>query len=324
VPVATESRREAHGVRSCKKAFAFAGPGHIDWSPCIESIRSSGDELLFSERIAVEPRIRRVAPGPVAGQPGVLANAARDWAPARRHPQQTNVGESSTLKSRYAALIDWGLPIVCLIGLTLPFWTTDLDVDVVSRFYTPGVGWTHGGEQPWAFLYHYGWIPAWIVAIASLAIFVASFWKASLHSLRRPAIFLVLVMIVGNGLIVNVVFKQNWGRPRPRDLVEFDGDRGFVKAWVKSPPENGNSFVSGHAATGFYLLAPFFLLRRRSKRWAFVFVAIGLAYGSIMGLARITQGAHFPSDVLWSLGLIYLTGLALLYLLHPDRDTRSP
>ncbi|MFH1755629.1 MAG: phosphatase PAP2 family protein, partial [Candidatus Latescibacterota bacterium] len=132
--------------------------------------------------------------------------------------------------------------------------------------------------------------------------------------------FLVLVMIVGPGLIVNSVFKQNWGRPRPRDLVEFSGGKPYVMVWDKRSPDGGNSFASGHASTGFYLFTPFFFLRRRSKYWALFFLASGLGYGSLIGLARIIQGAHFLSDVVWAGGFVYLSGLAFFYLLRPDRE----
>jgi membrane-associated PAP2 superfamily phosphatase len=40
----------------------------------------------------------------------------------------------------------------------------------------------------------------------------------------------------------------------------------------------------------------------------------------MMGYARISQGAHFLSDVLWSLGIVYLTGLALFYLMARQRE----
>jgi membrane-associated PAP2 superfamily phosphatase len=32
----------------------------------------------------------------------------------------------------------------------------------------------------------------------------------------------------------------------------------------------------------------------------------------------MVQGDHFASDVLWSLGFVYLTGLALSYLILTD------
>lgn len=221
------------------------------------------------------------------------------------------------MSSKYRAIIDWTVPLVLLAGLTIPFWVTDLDVAVAGRFYVQSAGWMHGGDQPWSALYHYGVIPAWVLSVSALVIFVASFWVRRFVTFRRAALFLVLVMIVGPGLLVNDLFKERWGRPRPKDLVEFSGEKQFVKVWVKSAPENGNSFVSGHASTGFYLLTPYFLLRRRAKWWALFFVVLGLGYGSLIGLARIVQGAHFLSDVLWALGIVYLTGLAFLYALRP-------
>ena len=230
------------------------------------------------------------------------------------------------MSTRRLALLDWSLALVVLVGLSVPFWTTDLDLATATRFYTPGAGWAHGGDHPWDLLYHYGLIPAWVVALSALAVFVASFWWGKIRAHRRAALFLVLVMVVGPGLLTNTVFKQNWGRPRPRDLVEFNGDRAYVKPWVKSASENGNSFASGHAAMAFYLLTPYFLFRRRSKAWALFFVGLGLTYGALMGWARMEQGMHFLSDVLWALAFVYLSGLALFYVLrlHVEPDRRSP
>jgi membrane-associated PAP2 superfamily phosphatase len=209
---------------------------------------------------------------------------------------------------------------VVLVGLTIPFWMTDLDVSIARRFYETGAGWARGGQFPWNALFHYGVIPAWVLAVSALAVLVASFWAARCRPHRRAAIFLVLAMMVGPGLVVNNVFKQHWGRPRPRDLVVFGGDRDYVKPWVKSPRGNGNAFVSGHAATGFYLLVPYFLLRRRSKARAASLVALGVGYGAIIGVARMAQGAHFLSDILWALGFVYLSGLALFYALRLDQS----
>jgi lipid A 4'-phosphatase len=125
-------------------------------------------------------------------------------------------------------------------------------------------------------------------------------------------------------VFVNDIFKEQWGRPRPRDMVQFGGTREYVEPLIKSPPEHGGSFASGHAATGFYLLTPYFLLRRRTPGRAAIVFACGIAYGTLVGIARIAQGAHFLSDVLWALGLVYLTALTLFYLLRLDRAVAPP
>jgi len=226
---------------------------------------------------------------------------------------------SRTRKSSIA--LDWSIPLLLLSGLTVVFRVTDLDLSTSARFFEPGTGWPMGGEQPWSFLYHCGVVPAWIMSLSALGIFIASLFRSRWARYRRRCAFLVLVMIVGPGLLVNALFKQNWGRPRPRDLVEFSGEKQYVPLLAKRSPGSGNSFASGHASTGFYLFAPYFFLRRRSKKWAVFFLVLGLSYGSLVGLARIIQGAHFLSDVVWAGGLVYLSGLVFYYVLRPDRES---
>jgi membrane-associated PAP2 superfamily phosphatase len=51
-------------------------------------------------------------------------------------------------------------------------------------------------------------------------------------------------------------------------------------------------------------------------------LATGIAYGIVMGIARMAQGGHFPTDVLWS-GIIVLSIVAALYYLVfriPEHD----
>jgi lipid A 4'-phosphatase len=222
------------------------------------------------------------------------------------------------------ALLDWTLPCVLLAAMTLPFWLTDLDVRVARPFYVPGEGWPVGAQPLWKFLKQYGVAPAWIIAVSALTVWIASFFRPALRAARRGAMFLVFVMTIGPGVLVNDVFKEQWGRPRPRDLIEFGGTRAYVAPLIKSPPEYGGSFASGHAATGFYLLTPYFLLRRRWPwRAAAVFVA-GIGYGALVGYARIVQGAHFLSDVIWALGIVYLTAVVFFYLFRLQRDIAPP
>jgi membrane-associated PAP2 superfamily phosphatase len=49
-------------------------------------------------------------------------------------------------------------------------------------------------------------------------------------------------------------------------------------------------------------------------------LAGGLSYGLLMGVARMAQGGHFPSDVLWAGGMVYLVGLTLSRLMQLDAD----
>ena len=91
------------------------------------------------------------------------------------------------------------------------------------------------------------------------------------------------------------------------------GSYEFVEVWDKGDPDRGQSFPSGHASTGFYFFALYFVMRNRSRRAAWLWLAFALAFGSLMGLARMIQGKHFLSDVAWSAGFVYLTAAGLYY-----------
>jgi len=123
----------------------------------------------------------------------------------------------------------------------------------------------------------------------------------------------VLTFALGPGLIVNGLLKEFWGRPRPADLAMFGGSAQYRAVWPPAGPGAGKSFSSGHVATAFALCsgASFYSLHPSLSGAALV---VGLSYGLLMGLARIAQGGHFPTDVLWS-GVIVLSVLTWLHFL---------
>jgi len=224
------------------------------------------------------------------------------------------------MKARRRIALDFAVPLAILAAGTAVFWTTDLDLALQAHFYVPGEGWPIGREEPWQALYDFGVIPAWVLALGALGVLIASIGRPRYVRYRRAAWYFVLAMAIGPGLLVNNVFKQNWGRPRPKDLALFESAKAqpYVRVWVKGPPERGNSFASGHAATAFFLMTPFLVLRRRALGAALAFLIVGLGYGALMGVARMAQGAHFASDALWAGGFVYLSALVIYYALGFD------
>jgi len=216
-------------------------------------------------------------------------------------------------------LLDFLIPLLVLLSLTIVFWTTTLDITLEEFFYSPEKGWFLKKANPWNFLYQYGSIPAFTLALISLLVIGSSFFYYKALRYRKAAIFLVLVLAIGPGLVSNAIFKKNWGRPRPRQIVNFGGAKNFLPVWVKGVPGKGKSFPSGHASIGYFMFSPFFLLRRINKKWAVISLLFGLSYGTFMGIGRMIQGGHFPSDVLWAGGFTYLTGLGLYYVLRLDK-----
>jgi len=64
---------------------------------------------------------------------------------------------------------------------------------------------------------------------------------------------------------------------------------------------------------------------RRSKVFACASLVAGLGYGVLMSITRIVQGAHFLSDAMWSLGILWMT-LSFLYyfIFQPPRTDSRP
>jgi len=217
-----------------------------------------------------------------------------------------------------AMLRDFLLALALLAGATALCSATGLDLALERRFYLALPNWGLGELNPWRFLYHYGVIPSYLLTGAALALLVAGFFRPQPAFWRRSALFLVLMMALGPGLLVNSVFKDHWGRPRPRQMQVFGGDRQFHEVWERGEGGAGRSFPSGHASAAFYLMAPYFILRSRARARARLALALGMGYGVFMGVARMAQGGHFASDVLWAGGMVYLAGLALYYLLRLD------
>jgi len=127
-------------------------------------------------------------------------------------------------------------------------------------------------------------------------------------------------MIVGPGLIVNSLLKDNWGRPRPRDIVEFGGRHQYEAPLRIDPASGGKSFPCGHATMGFYFFAPAFVLMLKRRKWGRALWVFGLLYGLLIGWVRVVQGGHFVSDVIFSGGIVYLSSVLLWRAMKLDKE----
>jgi membrane-associated PAP2 superfamily phosphatase len=124
----------------------------------------------------------------------------------------------------------------------------------------------------------------------------------------RGLAFLALTMALGPGLIVNLGFKDHTHRPRPVHVAEFGGSDEF-RPWYRfdGACRINCSFVSGEAASGFWMVAPASLLPPPARGPA---MGVAVAFGIGASLLRIAFGGHFLSDALLG-GLISLIVIAL-------------
>ena len=253
------------------------------------------------------PRAKLTPPEPTREQPSVqtAAPTSRDWLP------------------QLAVLV-----LLALLG-TLPFWWTDLDTRVAAFFYDPAAEdpWAGSSRPLWAFLYQAAPLIAGLILIGSLLTFAAALIWPSLRRLRRYAVLLMAATLLGPGLVVNGVFKDHWGRPRPHQTLALGGTQAYVPPLAHNAQGQGKgkSFPCGHSSVG-YLLGVFFMIwRRRRPRLAWAALLGSIILGTLIGVARMSAGDHFLSDVIWSAVLAYGVAFLLYYfvLRIPARESTA-
>lgn len=209
--------------------------------------------------------------------------------------------------------IGW-LPLLLIGGVALvagAIFLTKPDLDLIAgSYFYKGGGRFIGQEE------------GWIVFLR--LVFIIFFWAcvamaiAGLVITRKPGtswlgftaphwLFLGICLGVGPGLVANLMFKDQWGRARPKQVVEFGGSRTFTPPilFSKECPRNC-SFVSGEASSTY---VPFFAAAVMIPQAAVPLAAAGVAMGLAAGAVRMAQGGHFLSDVIFAGVFMALTVL---------------
>lgn len=188
--------------------------------------------------------------------------------------------------------------VLSLIFIFIP----QVDIYVSNLFYN---GETFPANQTFLEEFFYRSVQPLILvfSISSLIIFIYNtITKKNILNINAKVIlYLLLVLGIAPGLIVNVILKDNWGRPRPAQTIEFGGTMNFTPAYIPSK-QDGYSFSSGHAAAAFSIMGFALLAKRRRKLW----MSLALTYGTLVGIARMAAGGHFLSDVITSFFIVYI------------------
>lgn len=208
-----------------------------------------------------------------------------------------------------------GIVIPILLWIAFTPWSAWLDLKVSHLFYDNKIFVSH---PFWDWIYVYALWPAWLVAILALMGLMASFIQ-TYGSWRKPCVYLLLTFALGSGLIIHGILKDHWGRPRPRQVIEFGGKQSFRPYYqpnISNQPEPSKSFACGHASLGFFFFA-IALLGTIYQSPLTYWVGIGFAWGlgGLLSMARIAQGGHFLSDTLASALIMWLAAWGLAYYL---------
>jgi membrane-associated PAP2 superfamily phosphatase len=216
------------------------------------------------------------------------------------------------------------LAVAAVAGLLFGLYP-ELDLRIAALFYDPRApgAWTGIGGLPQTLRD----LAGWVVALVAAPAFVALAGKLVLP--RRPmlipgraAVLMIATLALAPGLLANVILKDQWGRPRPIDVIEFGGSEHFVPWWdPRGECPKNCSFVAGEPSGAFWTLAPALLA---PPHWRALATGAALAFGSAVGFLRIWGGGHFFSDVVFAgvftFLVIWLTH-GLLYRWRPTRIT---
>jgi lipid A 4'-phosphatase len=218
-----------------------------------------------------------------------------------------------------------GLFVLGIAG-TILLDETGKDFFWMGAFYNSGgvhEGWIYARDPLWALLYDYGEIPGIVLAVFAFAGYVAARWGKAPKRYAKPFLVIVLTVILGPGLLVNGILKNYWGRTRPHDVAAFGGYEPYGTVSQPLGPAAGKSFSCGHCSMGYSFASGVAFFPYHPVLGIGCLVG-GIAFGTLLGVARMAQGGHFPSDVLWS-GILVLMLIAGLYyfVFRIPEDARS-
>ena len=211
----------------------------------------------------------------------------------------------------------WLTPLVAAI-LIAPF-TPWLDLALESYFYS------HGNDPATHFMtspflnFSYDWL-IWIPNVFAIAAFFSLICK----KIRKPALVVVLTMIVGCGLITHAFLKDYWGRPRPKQIELYGGTQEYRPFWKPNffnQTEPSKSFVCGHCSVGFLFFTLVVLGQRfKNRRLTYTGLFLALTLGGILSYTRMAQGGHYFSDCLFSALILWWTALMMDSLVYADEN----
>ncbi len=211
------------------------------------------------------------------------------------------------------SLYIWVLFLVSsLVFITFP----QIDLYISDLFYN-GKEFPLNGNTVEEFFYHSVRPVILFLALGSIAVFFYNLIsKNNLFGINgKVMLYLLLVLSIAPGLVVNAMLKENWGRARPNQTMHYGGDKEFTPAFVMSN-QGGYSFSSGHTAAAFSLIGFALLAKNRKKFW----MLLAITYGVLVSLARVAAGGHFFSDVVTSFFIVYIFTHILYKLIIEEKE----
>lgn len=214
--------------------------------------------------------------------------------------------------------LSWLLPLIALI-IFAPF-STAIDLHVSDYFYREG---RFSDSAFVTFVYKYGELPGLLLGGGATLLLGLSYFVQRLRRWRQALAAITIAFIIGPGLIVNLGFKEHWGRPRPRQIGEFGGNQAYRPFYKPAPSWNEDSFKSfpsGHVSMGALFLCLCLVgIREKNLAIAWTGLWLGVVLIACLAYARIATGGHFVSDAVGAVIIAWWVSLASCRIVYgPD------
>jgi len=151
-----------------------------------------------------------------------------------------------------------------------------------------------------------------LLGIMVLAIWMASHWTPRLDALRPILLYIFISMLLSVLSVSSLRYSST--RHCPYDLVQYGGPFAETGGPFETLPvgmDPGRCWPSAHASAGFCLFAWYFAaFEARRRRLAAWLLAATIAFGSILSIGRVAQGAHFISHCIWSAIICWFVSVA--------------
>jgi lipid A 4'-phosphatase len=203
------------------------------------------------------------------------------------------------------------LTIAVVTGAVFGFFP-DLDIAISRLFYEPGTGFALQSHRLWSLVRDGTMVVVGVMVGIPIGAVVAKLIRPRMRLAfpGRAVVFLVATVLLAPLLTANVILKDNWGRPRPREVAAFGGPERFVPWWDPRGACRANcSFVAGEASGAFWTIAPAALA---PPQWRALAYGAALTFGTMAGILRMAFGGHFFSDVVFA-GVITFV---IIWLVH--------
>jgi lipid A 4'-phosphatase len=214
------------------------------------------------------------------------------------------------------------LAVAVVVGTVFGVYP-QLDLDIAALFYNPKTHSFLSWYQDWVEYVRdaASLVIALLVAPAVLAV-VGKLVMPSRRMLiaGRAALFLIVTLAVGPGVIANGIFKEHSARLRPEDVVELGGKGPFTPWWdPRGSCKENCSFIAGESSGAFWTMAPAALA---PPQWRALAYGGAIAFGLAMGLIRMAAGGHFFTDVAFAGVIMFLLIWTVHGLIYRWRLTR--